>query len=129
MRAVRLSRVLAMAWAALFIATACGNLVRPGPSITCADVPDPSCTGAVELVSARFSQDVRSASAMVVADTCPPDALCDRQFAVDLIVVIVPADPTRSVRALHVFGTMQPEQVAPWPGDIPPDVNALLPRR
>jgi hypothetical protein len=126
---MRLASVLAMTWAAVLIVAACGNLVRPGPSITCADVPDPSCSGAVALVSARFSEDVRSASAIVIADTCPPDALCDRQFAIDLIVVIVPADPTRSIVPLHVFGTIRADQVAPWPGDIPPNVKALLPRR
>ena len=129
MRAVGQIRLLAAICIALLIVAGCGSLLPSRPSITCAEVPDPTCSDAITLVSGAFSQDVGSASAVIVTDTCPPAAECDRQFAIDLAVVIVPADPSRRVIALHVFGTRRPETIEPLPGDLPAHVKALLPGR
>ena len=129
MRAVARRRGLAATCIALFIVAGCGSLFPSRPSITCAEVPDPACTEAVALVSSAFSQDVGSASSVIVADPCPPAAECDRQFAIDLAVVIVPAAPSRPVNALHVFGMRRPETVERWPGDLPAHITALLPSR
>jgi hypothetical protein len=128
-RAVGRIRALAAICVALVIVAGCGSLFPSRPAITCAEVPDPACSDAITLVTGAFSHDVGSASAMVVADTCPPAAECDRQSAIDLAVVIVPADPSRPVNALHVFGTRRPETIEPWPGDLPAHVKALLPGR
>ena len=42
-------------------------------------------------------------------------------------VVIDPADPDQEILALHVFGTMRPEQVAEWQGPLPDHILAHLP--
>lgn len=131
------ARVPAALWLATIVFAGCGVLVPDpstsvepgGPAITCGGVAEATCREAVALVGARLDEEVRSALAIIVADTCPPDAECDREFSIDLAVVVVPAGPGRETLALHVFGTMRPEQVAEWQGPLPAHIEALLPTR
>jgi hypothetical protein len=80
----------------------------------------------IDLVAKAFPAQVGSASAVIVADTCPPASVCDRRYPVDAVVVIVPSDPQTELLALHVFGQERPEEVAPWVGPLPEHVSAML---
>ena len=131
------ARRLAALGLASVVMAACNLLPSPapssdlaGPTVICRGIPEATCHEAIALVNASgLAPEVESAAAIVIADTCPPNAECDREFAIDLAMVIVPADPNEEILALHVFGTMRPEQVAEWQGELPAHVIALLPAR
>ena len=132
------SILLALALMGGLLLTGCGVLVPDSPEsaeparpiTTCSGVTPATCREAIALVGAAgLAPDVQLASAIIVADTCPPNARCDREFAIELAVVIIPADSSRAIVALLVSGRIRPEQVADWQGPLPAHVQALLPTR
>jgi hypothetical protein len=75
---------------------------------------------------------VAGAEVILMDDTCPLDAECDRQFAFDTAVVIVPRVVVAGVVdepvAYHVSGVDGPELVAAWQGPLPEHVAARIPQ-
>jgi hypothetical protein len=99
------------------------------PTVTCAGVGDETCKEMVTLVRRAYPAQVAAASAIIVADTCPPTGVCDRLYPFDAAVVVVPAAKADAVLALHVFGRDKPERVESWQGALPAHVAALVPNR
>jgi hypothetical protein len=88
---------------------------------------DETCRQVLEVVRAEAAAAVDAASAIVIADTCPPEAACDRAFAFDAAVAVVPTDRTQPILLLQVFGQAQPDQVGPWQGPLPQHMLPLIP--
>lgn len=97
--------------------------------ISCHGVGDEWCREAVALVAAAYPRETGRASQIIVADTCPPDAVCDRMYAFDSIVVLVPQrGSTDEPLILWVQGKAGPELVKVWRGALPAHIEALVPR-
>jgi hypothetical protein len=133
-----MKRLTALLVAVLVIA---GCATPPAPTATLAPVPLPAvrcvglpatepglCDRMVALVQETHPDEVRTASRILVADTCAPQVLCDRQFLYDAVVVIVPADGNlASALLLRVFGQQgQPLGIDAWSGPLPDYVPNLL---
>jgi hypothetical protein len=104
------------------------------PKAECIRVPedgDNPCQRMFGLVQSAFPVEVASASRILVVDTCPPEAECDRQFNYDALVAIVPAGGGGSnALVVHVFGPPnEPLDVRPWSGPLPDHVAALIAQR
>jgi hypothetical protein len=94
--------------------------------VTCADTPE-SCQKAIGLVGGTHPVEVAEALAIVVADVCPPTAVCDRLYPFDSIVVLVPrVGASWAQVAFRVVGKDGPERIESWSGAIPQHA-ALLP--
>ena len=98
------------------------------PTVRCLGVTNDVCREMLMVVRVRFAPEVDAASEVIIADTCPPDSMCDRQFQFDAAVVIVPADGGPPL-FLSVTGQDRPDQVKPWVGPLPEHVEALLPNQ
>ncbi len=82
-----------------------------GPIVRCGRIAPADCEGAIALVRQRVPDAYDEAVLIVVDDTCPPDAACDRLYPFDVVVVLVPADGwDGSASAVH--GQRGPEEVA-----------------
>ena len=103
----------------------------PLPPVKCVGLPQTKpdiCGRMVAVVQGAYPEEVRLASRILVVDTCPPQVLCDRQFAYDAIALVVPADgdPGGALR-LRVFGHQgQPFRIEAWTGPLPEHVATLL---
>jgi hypothetical protein len=110
-------------------------LASPSPTSTaairCVYLPETEpdvCGKIVALVQETHPDEVRDASRILIADTCPPQVLCDRAFLYDTAVLVVPADgdSAKAIR-LRVFGHQgQPFTIAVWSGPLPEHVVNLL---
>jgi len=97
-------------------------------TVVCGRIEADACQTAIDLVRDGHPREVAEASAIVVDDTCPPDATCDREYAFEVAVVLVPAeDVLRDVVALRVFGAAGPDQAGVWSGALPQHVIRLIP--
>jgi len=88
----------------------------------CGRIGPTACEKAIALARAGNEADIVGTTLIVVDDTCPPDALCDRFFAFDSIVVFVTAGgDTTGWYAFHVVGSdaRVPEKAGPWLDQIP----------
>jgi hypothetical protein len=126
---------------AAFMMVLAGCAPAPTPSVPPTSTPaplsaiEPECYGLPQAepgvcermvagVVATQPDAFRDAVRIVVADTCPPRNLCDRQFFYDAVVLAVPsemsfADPV----AFHVFGHQsQGLSVESWSGALPDHV-------
>ena len=95
----------------------------------CGRIPPAACAQAIELARAGHEADLVGTTRIVVDDTCPPEALCDRKYPVDSIAVFVTAGgDTTGWYAFHVFGrdAMVPTKAERWRGEIPAHVVARL---
>ena len=63
---------------------------EPSPAVVC-EIVQAECEKAIELVRAQAQIDLDAADAIVVADICPPEVVCDRLWAFDSIVAFVRA--------------------------------------
>lgn len=98
------------------------------PVVNCAGITAESCQKAIELVRGLHPREVAEASAIVVADVCPPTVDCDRFYPFDSIVLLVPPTSASWIQlAFQVVGQNGPERVEPWSGPLPPHIAALLP--
>jgi len=67
------------------------------------------------------------ASLVVIADTCPPNAVCDRLYPFDAVVAIVHGTgDEQQLTNVEVVGTSGPER-AIQSGELPDHVRALVP--
>ncbi len=112
---------------------ACAAEAPPAPpaaqQLDCGRIARPDCLASIALIRAADPAAVGNAQAIVMDDTCPPGALCDRQFAFDAVVVIVPRPVVGGAqRAFLVAGVDGPEFIAPWEGPLPAHVAARIPR-
>ena len=106
----------------------------PGPSgpiraaVICGLGPD-SCDTAIALVRREHPTEVDAAIEIVVADTCPPPAICDRKFPFDSLVVLVPAPPdSGSPTVYETVGLGNAaDQLLPFSGPLPAHIAALIP--
>ena len=75
----------------------------------------------IALARAGNEADLVGTTLIVMDDTCPPPAVCDRQFPFDTIVVFIAAGgDTTGWYAFHVFGLGNaPTDAEPWPDEIP----------
>lgn len=96
--------------------------------IDCVGITTESCRQAIGLVGDTHPREVAEAMAIVVADVCAPDVLCDRRYPFDSIVVLVPpAGASWAQLAVKVVGIDGPERVEPRTGALPQHVEAHLP--
>jgi len=106
-------------------------VVAPAPAVECGRIVPDDCRLTFALVRAVDPAAVAGAKLILMDDTCPPDAACDRQFAFDTGVVMVPQALVAGVApepvAYHVSGAGGPEFVAPWRGPLPEHVIARIP--
>lgn len=109
---------------------------RPSPPSTaagvlveCGRISPKACATAIDLVRAGHKTEVASATRIVMDDTCPPPAVCDRKYPFDSIVVFVTAGgDTTGWYAFSVVGLVDntPTTVNAWIGDIPDHVLRVL---
>lgn len=98
------------------------------PAVTCGRIAADQCESAIDLVRDGHQSEVADASAIVVEDICPPDAVCDLQYPFESIVVLVPAEGVLGdLLTFRAFGTDGPERVVAWHRALPRHVVALLP--
>lgn len=103
-------------------------VVRQGIA-ECVRTSAAACTKAIALARKGHEADVVGATRIVVDDTCPPPALCDRKYPFDAIVVFVTAGgDTTGWYSFHVYGLVdnKPTNAEPWAGDVPAYVIARL---
>ena len=100
---------------------------QPPARVMCLRIGDETCAQAIDLVREGHGADVEAARAIIVADTCPPRSVCDRLYAIDTVVVLVPGGAGGQTLAFHVVGHQQPEKVSEWIADpLPEDVLETL---
>lgn len=103
--------------------------VPPAAQLDCGRIARPDCLASIALIRGAEPALVANAQAIVMDDTCPPDAVCDRQFAFDTVVVIIPRPVFGGGQvAFLVAGVDGPEFIAPWEGPLPDHVAARVPR-
>jgi hypothetical protein len=127
-----LTRVIPALTLLALVLGACGTAepsdpVAAAPAITCVGMADETCRQVLELVRTEAGAAIDASSAIVIVDTCPPEAVCDRAFAFDAAVAVVPADRAQPILLLHVFGQARPDQVEPWQGPLPQHLLPLMP--
>ena len=103
----------------------------PSPAVRCVGLPETEpdlCARMVALVQETHPDQMRDASWVLVADTCPPRVMCDRQFLYDTVVLVVPADgDAAKALALRVYGHQgQQLSIEAWSGPLPDHVANLL---
>jgi hypothetical protein len=100
---------------------------RPA-TFDCLASPSAACSVAIELVRAENEQEVGAASRIVMVDTCPPPAICDRLYPFDRIMVLVTAGgDTTGWYAFHLTGQGDvPTRAEPWAADVPAHVVQIL---
>jgi hypothetical protein len=128
-----LTRGFAIALLALGISAGCSptppRSTSPAPparisaSVVC-KIRAADCARAVQLVGATAPADVAAADAIVVADSCPPDSMCDRMWAFDSIVAL--ARGGRLVGAYEVTGASGPEVVRGAVAVLPRHIDELV---
>ena len=97
--------------------------------IDCGRVSAVACATVIDLVRAGHHVEVAGATRIVMDDTCPPPAVCDRKYPFDSIVVFVTAGgDTTGWYAYSVVGLeyATPTTVRSWVGDIPAHVLMKL---
>ena len=107
----------------------------PAPSsatdviVDCGRISATACASVIALVRAGHDAEVTGATRIVMDDTCPPPAVCDRKYPFDSIVVFVTAGgDTTGWYAFSVVGLDddRPTTVRSWTRDIPAHVLAKL---
>ncbi len=84
-----------------------------GSIVRCGRINPADCEGAIALVRQRVPDAYEEAVLIVVDDTCRPDVLCDRQYAFDVVVVLVSEGGAwGNGSASAVRGQRGPEEVA-----------------
>jgi hypothetical protein len=127
---VRISIAFARGWPC-----AIGVTAEPGPDpgsartppISCYLLDTQICHQVVELVGRSHAHEVGAAYAVIVSDTCPVGSVCDRMYAIDVAMAIVPPVQGADPLWLHVFGKRVPDQVEAWHGPLPELIRTLLP--
>jgi hypothetical protein len=97
--------------------------------VDCGRIGPAPCLVAIDLARAGHEVEVAGATRIVVDDTCPPPALCDRRYPFDSIVVFVTAGAdTTGWYSFHVMGLeySEPTLVEAWVDEVPPHVVAML---
>ena len=118
----------------VLLIAACEEIPVPTGSpveVECVSIQDTEpglCRRMFEAVQAQYPAQVAAARRVLVVDTCPPRADCDRAFLHDAVVVVVPADDVDvGILAVHVTGNQgEPLRVAEWVGPLPGHVRRLL---
>lgn len=122
-----------------------GPSVAPSPSVSsasaepsgilppaiadCGRISSAACAQAIALARAGHETEVSSATRIVVDDTCPSTALCDRLYPFDSVVVYVTAGRDMTGwYTFHVYGLEYntPTKAEPWLGDVPAHVVQRL---
>ena len=99
------------------------------PGIDCGRIAPAPCLEAIDLARAGHEADVATATRIVVDDTCPPPAVCDRTYPFDSIVVFVTVGgDTTGWYAFTVVGLEygKPTHAERWWSEVPPHVVAIL---
>lgn len=95
----------------------------------CGRISSAACAQAIALARAGHEAEVAGATRIVVDDTCSPNAVCDRLYPFDSVVVFVTAGAdSTGWYAFHVFGLEDsaPTTAEPWPGELPAHVVQRL---
>jgi hypothetical protein len=106
----------------------CGIVIPPPttvtpPAVVCR-VLAADCLQAIALVRASAPAPFAAIDAVVVADVCPPDVMCDRLWAFDSIVAL--GRTGRVVAAYEVTGERGPEIVRDAVASVPPHIEKLV---
>lgn len=112
-----------------------------GPSnvVTCGRIDSFTCAGLLTMLAADHADQLAAARRIVVDDTCPPGSVCDRQYAFEALVVVVPPGGIEAAVAYLVTGKDGPDLVAvsteaipqrfavqvDWPGAAPEPIPLL----
>ena len=103
--------------------------IAPGVMADCGRIGPEACEKAIALARAGNEGDLVGTTLIVVDDTCPPPAICDRQFPFDSIVVFVTAGgDTTGWYAYHVVGTdaRVPEKAERWLEEVPRHIEERI---
>lgn len=123
-------RPITLALLALLGSLACAGPTDPpevAPFIDCGRIASADCVAAIALVEA-VDPSIAEAFAIVMDDTCPPNAVCDRPFAFEAAVVVVPFHDQGLVQtAYRVAGVNGPQFVAAWEGALPGHLLGRIP--
>jgi hypothetical protein len=95
--------------------------IEPGIMADCGRISPAACEQAIALARAGNEADLVGTTLIVVDDTCPPPAMCDRFFGFDSMVVFVTAGgDTTGWYAFHIVGTdaRVPEKAERWQDEI-----------
>ena len=117
---------------AVLLAAACAAQPTPigPPPVSCVGLPEAEpevCGRIVTRVQDTHPDETRAASRILIADTCPPRALCDREFLYDAVVLLVPPAGEPAGVALHAYGHQgQQLSVEAWEGPLPEHVTTFL---
>ncbi len=96
-----------------------------GPVLDCGRIDPITCARAVDLARAVDQGEVTNVSRIIVDDTCPPQALCDRLYPFDSLVVFVTAGAdTTGWISFSVTGLEYnaPTDASRYLGDLPAHV-------
>ena len=103
--------------------------IAPGVMADCGRIGPEACAKAIALARAGNEADLVGTTLIVVDDTCPPPAICDRFFGFDSIVVFVTAGgDTTGWIAYHVVGTdaRVPEKAERWLEEVPRHIEERI---
>jgi hypothetical protein len=96
------------------------------PLIVCDKAPD-GCQQTLAVVRKVAPAVVSQASSIVIADTCPPPAVCDRLYPFDSLVVLIrPSGIPGGNITFEVTGTDGPERADEISGPIPAHIAAMV---
>lgn len=110
-------------------ASAAPSGILPPAIADCGRISSAACAQAIALARAGHEAEVAGATRIVVDDTCPPTAICDRLYPFDSVVVFVTAGAdTTGWYAFNVVGLdyNAPTKAEPWLGDLPAHVVQRL---
>jgi hypothetical protein len=97
-----------------------------GPAVFCGRIKAEWCDGAIALVRAQHPDEVAAAFAILVDDVCPPQVMCDRQYAFASSVVLLPRSREVEESIQLVVGNSGPELVLSTEDRIPDHMLPLV---
>jgi hypothetical protein len=110
-------------------ASAAPSGILPPAIADCGRITSAACAQAIALARAGHEAEVAGATHIVVDDTCPSTAVCDRLYPFDSVVVFVTAGAdTTGWYTFHVYGLEPnaPTKAEPWLGAVPAHVVQRL---
>jgi hypothetical protein len=98
----------------------------PSATVTCGRIESVACGGLLAILAADHADQLSAAVRIVVDDTCPPAAICDRSYPFLAMAVVVPPGGIEGASVYLATGKDGPDDVAAHDGAIPDWIAAQV---
>jgi hypothetical protein len=100
----------------------------PSATVTCGQLASIDCGRVLSMLAGDHADSLTAAVRIVVDDTCPPTAQCDRANPFEALVVVIPPEGIDAAVSYLATGRDGPERVAAYTDAVPAHVTAQVDR-